>query len=257
VALTKILGAYMEMKVDPAKGVVRFAIAAIFAALVCVVTLVLVVNIPATNGYFNIGETMIYIAALLFGPLVGAFAGGVGAAISDLLVAPVYAPATLIVKSCEGAIVGFLNKKMPKQTSAGNWRVYTVALGMFLGILFAAIGAFYLQNVDVYLGFPQPAIPTFSISIPAWIWCFLGAALALAIALMGFKLEPDSGRAVLSILAGGLEMVLGYFLYEQLVLGKTAAVVEVAANILQMIIGLAVAIPVARTVSRRLPQFRK
>jgi hypothetical protein len=50
-------------------------------------------------------------------------------------------------------------------------------------------------------------------------------------------------------------MVLGYFLYEQIVLGKTAAVVEIAANILQMIVGLAVAIPIARTISRRIPQF--
>jgi uncharacterized membrane protein len=73
---------------------------------------------------------------------------------------------------------------------------------------------------------------------------------------MGFKLEPDSGRAVLSILVGGMEMVLGYFLYEQLVLGKTAAVVEIAANILQMLVGLAVAIPIARTITRRVPRFR-
>jgi uncharacterized membrane protein len=246
----------MDVKVNPAKRVVKLAIAAVFAALVCVVTLVLVVNIPATNGYFNIGETMIYVAALVFGPLVGAFAGGVGAAISDLLVAPIYAPGTLIVKSCEGAIVGFLSKKVLKQTSAGNWRVYTIAIGIFVGILFATIGSIYLQSVDVYLGYPQPVAPTFSISIPVLDWYFLGGILGLAITLVGFKLEPSSGRAVLSILAGGMEMVLGYFLYEQLVLGKTAAVVEIAANILQMIIGLAVAIPVARTVSRRLPQFK-
>jgi uncharacterized membrane protein len=246
----------MNVKGNSAKRTVRLGIAAIFAALVCVVTLILIVNIPATNGYFNVGETMIYVAALVFGPFIGAFSGGVGAAISDMLVAPIYAPGTLMVKSCEGAIVGFLNRKIPGQNSTNKWRIYTATLGVLVGVLLAAIGSVYLQNVDIYLGYPSPVVPTFSLQIPVLAWCFFGGVLALAISLMGFKLGPDSGRAVLSILGGGLEMVLGYFLYEQLVLGKTAAVVEIAANILQMIVGLAVAIPIARTIIRRVPQFK-
>ncbi len=246
----------MNAKRNNARRTVQLAIAGVFAAIVCVVTLALYVNIPATSGYFNVGETMIYVAALVFGPLVGAFSGGVGAAISDALVAPVYAPGTLLVKSCEGAIVGFLNRRIPGQNSTSKWRLYTATLGMLAGILLATVGSIYLTNADIYLGYPSPATPTFSLQIPVFDWYFFGAILALAIVLMGFKLEPDSGRAVLSILIGGLEMVLGYFLYEQLVLGKTAAVVEIAANILQMTIGLAVAIPVARTISRRIPQFR-
>jgi uncharacterized membrane protein len=245
----------VNAKENPAR-VVRLAIAAVFAALVCVVTLVLVVNIPATRGYFNIGETVIYTAALVFGPLVGAFAGGVGAAISDLIAAPWFAPGTLIVKGCEGAIVGFLYKQMPKQTSKNKWKIYTITLGTVVGILLATIGSFYLKHIDIYWGYPAPATATLSISIPIFVWYFLGGILALAIALMALKLEPASGQAVLPILVGGLEMVLGYYLYEQLVVGPVA-IVEVAANILQMIVGLAVAIPVARLVSRRLPQFRR
>jgi uncharacterized membrane protein len=244
------------MQENPAKMTVKLAIAAVFAALVCVVTLALMINIPATNGYFNIGETMVYTAALLFGPLVGAFAGGVGAAIADSLSYPIYAPGTLVIKSCEGAIVGFLNKKTLKQTSVANWRTYTMLLGVLVGLLLAAVGSIYCQNVDVYLGYPQPQNPTFSISIPAGAWYFIGGILALAIVLTGFKLGPESGRAVLSILIGGLEMIAGYFLYEQLALGKTAAIVEVAANIGQMLVGLIVAIPLARIISRRLPQSK-
>jgi len=234
----------------------KLAIAAIFAAIVCVATLVLVVNIPATNGYFNVGETMIYVAALLFGPFVGAFAGGIGAAIADLLVAPIFAPGTLVIKACEGTIVGFLNKKLFKKTSKLQWKNYTLLLGIFVGILFGVIGSIYYQNADIYLGIPQPQTPTISISIPAEVWYVLGGALALAIALMGFKLEPESGRAVLSILIGGLVMIAGYFLYEQLVLGITIAVVEIVANIVQMLVGLIVAIPVVRIVIHRLPQLK-
>lgn len=231
----------------------KLAITALFAAIVCIATLVFIVNIPATNGYFNIGETMIYIAALLFGPLTGAFAGGIGAAIADLLVAPVFAPGTLAIKAFEGAIVGFLNKRFG-QTSKSGWRNYTILLGIFVGVLLGAIGSIYYHNIDIYLGYPQPQTPTISLSIPIEFWYAIGGILALAIALMGLRLEAESGRAVLSILLGGLEMVVGYFLYEQLVLGKTLAAVEIAANIVQMLVGLIVAIPIVRIVSRRLPQ---
>jgi uncharacterized membrane protein len=62
----------------------QIAAAAIFAALVLVATAVFPINIPATSGYFNFGETIIYIAALLFGPLAGALSGGIGAATADV-----------------------------------------------------------------------------------------------------------------------------------------------------------------------------
>lgn len=243
----------MKKEGKPAQRVFKVAIASVFAAIVCVVTLVFIVNIPATNGYFNVGETMIYVAALLFGPLIGAFAGGVGASIADLLVAPVFAPGTLVIKACEGTIVGFLSKRFG-QTSKSVWRNGTILLGIFVGVLLGAVGSIYYQNVDLYLGYPTPQTPTFSISIPVEFWYAVGGIVALAIALMGLRLEAESGRAVLAILIGGLEMVAGYFLYEQLVLGETVAAVEIAANIGQMLVGLIVAIPIVRIVTRRLPQ---
>jgi uncharacterized membrane protein len=239
------------LKEDPSRTAIKIATTAVFTALVCVVTLVFVVGIPATNGYFNIGETMIYIAALSFGPYVGAFAGGVGAAIADLIAAPIFAPGTLVIKGCEGAIVGFLNKKMFKQAS--GWRIWTILLGVIVGVLLASIGSVYLRNADIYWGIPPPL--TFTISIPAEAWYLLGGIVALSIALSSFRLEAQSGRAMLSILIGGLEMVLGYFLYELLVLGKTAAIVEIAANIVQILVGLIVAIPITRIILRRLPQL--
>jgi len=241
------------LKEDPSRTAIKIATTAVFTALVCVVTLVFVVGIPATNGYFNIGETMIYIAALSFGPYVGAFAGGVGAAIADLIAAPIFAPGTLVIKGCEGAIVGFLNKKMFKQAS--GWRIWSILLGVIVGVLLALVGSVYLRNADIYWGIPPPLTPTFTISIPAEAWYLLGGIVALSIALSSFRLEAQSGRAMLSILIGGLEMVLGYFLYELLVLGKTAAIVEIAANIVQILVGLIVAIPITRIILRRLPQL--
>lgn len=95
----------------------KIAVAAIFAALVFIVTSqVPPIPIPATGGYFNIGETTVYISALLFGPIIGAFAGGVGAALSDAYLGfGLFAPGTLIIKATEGAITGFLFIKLQKR----------------------------------------------------------------------------------------------------------------------------------------------
>ncbi len=167
------------------KTPLKLALAAVFAALVCVATLALVISIPATSGYFNLGETVIYIAALLFGPLVGAMAGG-GAAIADMIVAPQFALGTLIIKGFEGGIVGFLNKKLQQRT------------------------------------------------------------------------RNRSLSTTVAVIIGGLEMVAGYFIYEQLVLGYpfAAALVEVPFNIVQMLVGLLVAIPITHIILRVFPQLK-
>src|SRR3989304_9472385 len=107
----------------------RLTAAIVFAALVCVVTISFTVTIPVTGGYFNLGESLIYVAALTFGPVVGALAGGVGAAIADMLLAPIFAPGTLVIKGIEGALVGVLGKKLTTKTSRSNWRIYTALLG--------------------------------------------------------------------------------------------------------------------------------
>lgn len=90
------------------------AVTALFTALVCIATIVFSIYVPATYGFFNLGESMVFLSAILFGPLIGAFAGGVGSAFADLLLGfPHYAAATLIIKACEGAIVGTLTRINP------------------------------------------------------------------------------------------------------------------------------------------------
>lgn len=234
----------------------KLTAAVVFAALVCVVTISFTVTVPATGGYFNLGEGLIYVAALTFGPVVGAFAGGVGAAIADILLAPPFAPGTLIIKSVEGALVGFLGKKIGTQTSKSNWRIYTALLGTTVGVLLAATGAYYYSgNVDLYIGLPPPPNPI-TLFIPPEFWYLLGGLTALLIVLASFKIEPHLGWTIFSTIVGGLTMVIGYFLYEQIVLGKTTAVFEIPVNIGQVLIGLVIAIPIVRAVQRVFPQLK-
>lgn len=85
------------------------AVAAVMAALVCVSTLMFRVPVPATGGYINIGDVMIFVSGLAFGKTIGGFAGGVGSAIADLIGYPAYAPLTLVVKGVEGVLVGAIS----------------------------------------------------------------------------------------------------------------------------------------------------
>ncbi|MCW3994743.1 MAG: ECF transporter S component [Candidatus Bathyarchaeota archaeon] len=169
----------------------KIATAAIFTALVFVVTSQIPpIPIPATGGYFNVGETTIYVAALVFGPLVGAFAGGVGAALSDVYLGySFFAPGTLAIKAIEGAIVGFLNIKLKK----------------------------YVHNHTL---------------------C-----------------------AIIAVLVGGLSMVLGYFLYENLLAVlmpslNIYAIGEIPLNIGQMLVGLIIAVPIMHAILRFFPQLK-
>ena len=236
---------------------IQLAMTPIFTALVAVATMVFVIYIPATTGYFNIGEAVIYIAAILFGPYVGAISGGVGAAIADLILAPVYAPATLIIKALEGAIVGFLSQKTLKTGSKLQWKTFTFILGLLIGLLLIVIGSYYYSGeVQLFFGIPPPQDPTITFFVPAEFWYALGALVTALTVFVGFKLEPEFGWLVFIIFLAGLEMVVGYFLYQQFVMGK-AAVVEIPVNIGQMLIGLILAIPVVKAVWRALPTLKK
>jgi uncharacterized membrane protein len=167
---------------------VKLALAAIFASLVFVVTSQIPsIPIPATGGFFNFGETIIYVAALLLGPFVGALCGGIGASLGDIYLGyGVFAPGTLVIKGIEGALVGFLFIKLQKT----------------------------IKNSTV---------------------C-----------------------ATIAVIIGGLAMVTGYFLYEQIALGYTLAnaLVEVPPNLGQMLIGLVVALPIMHAVRRVFPQLK-
>lgn len=54
-------------------------------ALVAVSTMVIKIPTIATQGYIHLGDSMIFLAAVMFGKRKGAVAGGIGSAMADLL----------------------------------------------------------------------------------------------------------------------------------------------------------------------------
>ena len=162
---------------------------ALLIALTTAATMAVRIPVPRTGGYINLGDSVIYVAALLFGPVSGLVAGGIGSALADFLGGYAqYAPFTLIIKGLEGLIVGAL-----------GWPVM------------------------------RRAVPL------AWT----GAALV-----------------ILSVVVGGAEMILGYFVSEAylLHLGVGAAATEVPGNISQVVGGLIVGVPVSVALRKVLVQ---
>ena len=235
---------------------------AVFTAFVAAATSVFSVTIPATNGYFNVGEIMVYTSALLMGPYVGAFAGGVGSMISDLSLGyPYYAPGTLVIKGVEGFVVGYLGTRVFPSISRTSWRAVTVAVGLAFSSALAYVGMTFLSgDLSPTLGgvWDIPAF-TIDISVPAYFWPIVATVAFAVILTIGFGHQMKSGQSILSVLVGGSEMVAGYYFYESFILtliapasytATLAPLTEVPFNIAQALIGLLVAVPLVRSIKR-------
>ena len=74
-------------------------LAAMFAALTCVATMIIHIPSPI-GGYFNLGDCMVLLSAFVLGPVWGTAAGGIGSALADVICGYfVYAPGTLVIKA--------------------------------------------------------------------------------------------------------------------------------------------------------------
>lgn len=129
----------------------KISCAAVFAALICIFTFAFPVPLP-NKGYFNFGDCFIIVAALCLGPVFGGLAGGLGAALADLILGyTYYAPATFIIKWL---------------MAVACWLIYKAFLKMNknLGILGVILGAIAAEIVMV-LGYFLFEIPLYGLGV--------------------------------------------------------------------------------------------
>jgi uncharacterized membrane protein len=149
----------METKPDAAPAVVTghrtpvvtITVTAVFTALVFLSTYLFQIPIPATQGYFNLGDIMIFITSLTFGRTVGGFAGGIGSALSDALAGfGTFAPFTLVIKGLEGYVAGLISRRsVRRRTLMIAWAAgsvvmvlgYFLAESFFISLVFGASSA--------------------------------------------------------------------------------------------------------------------
>lgn len=236
----------------------------VFTVVTFIATVLLVVETPATGGYFNLGEASIYVIASIATPMTTAIAAGLGPALADLVLGYWYfAPATFVIKFCEGYVVSKLMARLRREPQSGMFlaRALTVAMGIVLAlaVLLNTFGAGEESSGIVFtwtetsiMGFTL-YVPSFVAYLPSYTWVVVSALIAVLSIVVAMVKKPH----VLAMSVGGLLMVTGYFLYEffisnPLILGRDpiGALFEVPVNIGQFTAGILLATPVVQFIER-------
>lgn len=102
------------------KSVKSMVIAAFFAALICVATVI--IKIPSPKGYINLGDGIILVAASFLSPLLAFFSAAIGSALADIFSGYiVYAPVTFLIKGLMAVlfcvVFSLLHKKLKETPS--------------------------------------------------------------------------------------------------------------------------------------------
>ncbi len=211
----------------------QIALGSVMTALVYVATSFFTINIPATGGYFNVGEGFVFISAILLGPWIGGFAGGVGSALADIASGTYayFAPFTLVAKGLEGIIVGLIYRKLKSLDKSSNaFRGISISFGIIAGFLITFIGRDNIQ------------------------WLIIGPIFGILICVLTFVLKSKTLMKLYAIIPGGIIMVLTYLISEFYILDMgVGAFVEIPLNTAQLIIGLIIAISVTPIIEKTLP----
>ncbi len=86
----------------------RIVMTAVFAALTLLATFVFKIQTPAF-GYIHIGECFVILSGIMLGPLYGGLAAGIGSGLADLLGGyAIWAPGTFFIKLASAAAAGLL-----------------------------------------------------------------------------------------------------------------------------------------------------
>ena len=220
----------------------KTSIIALMSALTTVTTMVISIYIPASEGFFNIGESMVYVSAILFGPVIGGLSGGIGSFLADILLGFVnYAPGTLIIKGLEGYIVGFIYSKLKESQKLKQLKnLLILILSLMISISLVSIGILYYTGIAEFSGFNY--LWVFNINLTVILWIIISILSFIGIMYIERKKGMNVSNAIISMLIGGIEMVVGYLLYATFLLGYLTAYVEIPFNIMQCIIGIIIAI---------------
>lgn len=125
---------------------IKLVLAALFAALTCVATMLIHIPMPATNGYINLGDGMVLLGAFLLGPVYGMAAGGLGSMMADVLLGyAAYAPGTLVIKGLTALCAALVLR-------AVHGKMTGLAAGAVLGEIVMVLGYFAYEGLALGYG---------------------------------------------------------------------------------------------------------
>ena len=163
------------------KVVSKIVLTALFAALVYVATSIIRYPTFGTQGYINIGDSIVLLSAWLIGGVYGALAAGIGSALADLLAQYVtYVPGTFIIKFLM-AIVAYLIFTALKKTNINKVVAYIVS-GVVAEVIMV-LGYFLYEST--LLGYGLGAVPSIGSNSIQGVTCLVLGFIAI------FALEEE------------------------------------------------------------------
>lgn len=130
----------------------KIVITALFAALICVATMLIQIPIPATGGYANLGDGIILICAFLMNPVYAVTAAGLGSMLADILAGYIsFAPGTLVIKAGVALIAALVYRRFGAKREGKCALISMIAAGI-LAEAFMVLGYFFYESVLMGVG---------------------------------------------------------------------------------------------------------
>ncbi|MGL6201278.1 MAG: TIGR04002 family protein [Lachnospiraceae bacterium] len=132
------------------KNTVNYTLTGLFAAMIAIMT-AYICHIPygANGGYIHFGDALIYLAAVLLPRPYALAAAAIGGGLADLLTAPLWMPATIIIKllitlpftSKQDKVLSVRNMMAPLAAAAISATGYYLAEGILFGSFLSPIAS--------------------------------------------------------------------------------------------------------------------
>ena len=146
-------------------------ITSLFAALTCVATILIKIPSPL-NGYINLGDGIVLLAAWVLPLPYGVIAAGLGSALADVFSGYfVYAPATFVIKALMAIVAYSLYKLFAKKIKSTVSRIFSGILAEIVMIL-----GYYLFEGVLY-GFVSSLVNIPANAVQAVAGIVIGVAL--------------------------------------------------------------------------------
>ena len=151
-------------------GTGRVALLAVMIAVTTVLTLLIRVPIPATQGYLNFSDVAIVFASLAFGPWVGLVAGGVGTALADVFGGYAqWALLSFLAHGLEGLLIGLVARRRTVAHLLVGWAAGSVAMVLiyYLGSALILVGDWRVPLAEMPINVLQAAVGA-AVGIPLY-----------------------------------------------------------------------------------------
>lgn len=127
----------------------KIVVAAMFAALTCVATMVIAVPSP-TSGYMNLGDCIVLLSGWILGPFVGAVSAGIGSMFADIFSGyAYYAPGTFVIKALMALVAGLIFQAHRAKSDKSNF-VFLTCSGLVSEVIMVAG---YFVYAGLFLGY--------------------------------------------------------------------------------------------------------